>query len=504
MSALDPPRRAARIGCWLAGDHHVHTQYSRDGRHTILDQATRARQFGLDWMVVTDHGGPEHVRVGVIRTAPDIAAARRALPGSLLFQGVEWNIPGAEHGTVFVAPGARDVEVLQQFERDYDGVVRDAQAWTPDNEALAVAAIGWLGQQVDTRRVADALMVANHPARQGLDSPHEIRGWRDTDPRIAVGFEGAPGHQAAGLPRSVGPGENRGYYGRDRGTNPNSFLPYPQEAYRTWGGFDWMTATVGGLWDSLLAEGRQWSITANSDSHEVYLHTADRPAGRDDESYFEATGFYPGAVYDGVPNPTAGDFWPGQYSRTVVGATRRSYRAVMRGLRDGAVWVDHGHLISALDLQVRSCAGDAAPATLGSTLQVAAGAEVEIVVRIDCARLPHAGGEIPRLNRVDLIVGAVDVRGPDDRDAFTAPHTRVVRSWDTSGAAGTIELTHRLGRVDSPLYVRVRGTDARFSQVGALGAAIDPHGPRMDIPGDSDPWLDLWFYSNASFVAVTR
>src|SRR5262249_20061307 len=32
----------------------------------------------------------------------------------------------------------------------------------------------------------------------------------------------------------------------------------PLESYRTWGGFDWFTATVGGLWDSMLAKGRPW------------------------------------------------------------------------------------------------------------------------------------------------------------------------------------------------------------------------------------------------------
>ncbi len=32
-----------------------------------------------------------------------------------------------------------------------------------------------------------------------------------------------------------------------------------------------MTSTVGGLWDSLLAEGEAWWITASSDSHQVYL-----------------------------------------------------------------------------------------------------------------------------------------------------------------------------------------------------------------------------------------
>jgi hypothetical protein len=25
---------------------------------------------------------------------------------------------------------------------------------------------------------------------------------------------------------------------------------------------------------------------------------------------------------------------------------------------------------------------------------------------------------------------------------------------------------------------------------------IDPAGPAQDVPGDADPWQDLWFYTN--------
>jgi hypothetical protein len=53
------------------------------------------------------------------------------------------------------------------------------------------------------------------------------------------------------------------------------------------GGFDQMTATLGGLWDSLLGEGRRWWITSTSDSHVNW---------RDGGS----------------------DFWPGEYSKTYV------------------------------------------------------------------------------------------------------------------------------------------------------------------------------------------
>jgi hypothetical protein len=487
------PTSPTRVGTWLAGDHHIHTQYSPDAIYTVADQAQHARAYGLDWLVITDHGGPNHVRVGVEATNPDIVAARDALPGTLIFQGLEWNIPAAEHGTVFVAPGRDEVPVLKQFEQDYDGSVRGAGASTPANEALAVAGVQWLGAQVDARRVQDALFLANHPARQGIDSPHEIRAWRDADPRIAVGFEGAPGHQAAGLPNGARSG--RGFY-TNAGTNPNRFVGYPPESFRTWGGFDWMTATVGGLWDSLLAEGKPWWISANSDSHFNYGATAARGPG----SNFAADGFYRDPVYAGDVDLGAGDYWPGLYSRTVVGAQKAGYLEVMAALREGRVWVDHGRLVKGVDMVVRRVGQGGPGYALGSTVAVPRGTRLELSITIALQDLPNWASFVPVLNRVDLVQGRVEVAGPADRDTFVAPDTRVVRSWDTSGTSGTIELVQPLGAVETPFYVRARGTDANFSQPGYLGAAIDPEGPKLDVVGDADPWEDLWFYTNPIFV----
>lgn len=169
--------------------------------------------------------------------------------------------------------------VLKEFENVYDGTFTGSGASTPANQALATAGIAFLANAVAARRVADALMLANHPARRGINSPHEIRAWRDAAPTIAIGMEGAPGHQAAGIPKPLGPGGGRGFYEASPGAA--SFPGYPLESYRTFGGFDWMTATVGRLWDSLLAEGKPWWITANSDSHVVYTDTAVRGPGID-------------------------------------------------------------------------------------------------------------------------------------------------------------------------------------------------------------------------------
>ncbi len=477
---------------WLAGDHHIHTQYSSDAIYRVIDQVRHGRAYGLDWMVITDHGGVQHARIGVEKVNPDIRAARDSLPDALVFQGLEWNIPGAEHGTVFVHPGNQEVNVLKQFENDYDGSVVGAGAGTPQNEALAIAGLTFLADAVRTRRVADAMFLANHPARRGVDSPHEIRNWRDAAPTIAVGFEGAPGHQAAGIPQPSGPGSGRGFYAG--GPSADSFAGYPPESYRTWGGFDWMTATVGGLWDSLLAEGRPWWISANSDAHFVYLDTAVRGPGSD----FDANGFHEDPVHGVAPNTGGGDFWPGYYSRTHVGARKVGYTEVMDGIRAGRVWVDHGNLVEALDVRAR-VRGNKAGVPLGGVLRVRRGEQADLAIVLDPAVLPNWAQFVPKLARVDVVRGAVT--GPvADKDTFSTPDTRVVASFDVSGRAERITVTYRLGRVEEPFYVRLRGTDGNRSAVGPGGAGVDPHAPAIDVLGDADPWVDLWFYTNPIWV----
>ncbi|WP_440102241.1 PHP domain-containing protein [Streptosporangium sp. H16] len=478
---------------WLAGDHHIHTQYSSDGIYKVSDQVQHGNAYGLDWMVITDHGGTTHAKIGVDKVNPDIVAARQAVKDALVFQGLEWNIPGAEHGTVFVAPGRNEVATLKEFENSFDGGVKNAGASTPQNEALAIAGLNFLADAVRRRRVEAALFFANHPSRKGLDSPHEIRAWRDAQPGIAVGMEGAPGHQAAGIPKPHGPGGGRGFY--DSNPGADSFPAYPAESYKTFGGFDWMTSTVGGLWDSLLAEGKSWWITANSDSHSVYADTSDRGPGSD----FNANGKYNDPVYRGSQNLAAGDFWPGFYSRTHVGAKDFSYTAVMDGLREGRVWVDHGGLISALVVRARQAGRGQRGVSLGDTLHVRKGAKVELVIEITLANQPNWAQYVPTLARVDVIQG--DVTGPAaDKDVFTTSATKVVKSFEVGRNTGTVTFTYQLGAVDRPVYVRLRGTDGNRSAPGLLGAAIDPAGPQIDVFGDGDPWKDLWFYSNPIWV----
>ena len=100
----------------------------------------------------------------------------------------------------------------------------------------------------------------------------------------------------------------------------------------TMGGFDQMPAKVGGLWDSMLGEGRHWWITSTSDSHVNW---------RDGGS----------------------DFWPGEYSKTYV-KSQKNYGDIMEDLRNGHVFVTTGELIPELDIKVQ--AGENTPLNAGS------------------------------------------------------------------------------------------------------------------------------------------
>ncbi|MFF8871680.1 histidinol-phosphatase [Streptomyces massasporeus] len=488
---------------YLVGDHHVHSVYSHDAKYTFSQLARAGAEYGLDWMVFNEHSNFGHAHYGAELEHAEIVKARARNPRQLIFQGLEWYIPAAEHCTVFAAPGPHETELLTQFELAYDGKLLGytegsaGAADTARNEAHAVRAIKWLAQQRRSGYVDDVLVIANHPLRLGIDSPHEMRAWRDAAPEIMIGMEGAPGAQGAALPGWRGSTSIRGEY--ENKPSAQSWPGYPPEAYVTYGGFDWATATVGGLWDSMLAEGSLYSVTTNSDNHRTVFDTwknGDWPAGQN----FDNTGRLPDPVNTGTPQPGS-DFWPGEFSRTHVGVTRYGYRSVMAGLRAGRVWLDHGHLLDGLDVRLKRDCDAGRGVTLGGRLRVRKSERITLYVTVTSASRPNPRGILPELAHVDVIRGAV--RGPvADRDSWRAPDTRVVQTKDVAGRKGTYTLRIPLTAGDESFYVRLRGSDGNRHGAGYLGASVDPNGPIPHEPGNGDPWADTWFYSNPVFVDV--
>lgn len=320
-------------------------------------------------------------------------------------------------------------------------------------------------------------------------------------------MEGAPGHQAAGLP-APGMARGRGLY--DSNPGKFSFPGYPAESYRTWGGFDWMAATVGGMWDSLLAEGKPWWITTTSDGHQGCGDWVKNPVDPlDQTSYdnipydgeghtFTSTGRFPDPVGAGRPIAEYSSFPPGAYNKTWVGATGYSHREVMRAMWAGRMWVGLGDLIAGLDVRLRPRGSHRPGVPMGSTMTTRKGDAVEVVIRVDLADRANFAGLLPKLARVDLILGRIT--GPSaDRSSSHTPHTKVAKSWEIRERAGTVELVYPI-TIDGPFYVRVRGTDGKRSAPGYHGSAVDPAGPAQDVVGQANPWEDLWFYSNPIFA----
>lgn len=144
---------------WLAGDHHIHTQYSNDAMYPVATQVQRAATYGLSWMTVTDHGNVPFATYSVPSLVADIAAARKTHGGKILvFTGLEWNIPAGEHTTLMLAPGRNEARLLQEFVTRYDARVNGTRDGTPANEAVAIEALKFLKNAVATpdRRCAGA------------------------------------------------------------------------------------------------------------------------------------------------------------------------------------------------------------------------------------------------------------------------------------------------------------------------------------------------------------
>lgn len=441
ISAQDEPLE------WLAGDHHVHSEFSAgwqknhrdptaaplpvlggDSAHTTLQNARAAQRFGLSWMVTTDHGGPRHSELNRRIAWPVLEDVRETLreEGSplILFYGLEFDTPGGEHSTLMMPRSSHERDDLYAIESGFaerDGWPTDPARDTKPRMLDALRAMAKLSPA--------PLLIANHPSRTatgreqwGLHAPDEFRQWMDAAPGVAIGMEGIPGHQAAhsrdGLDNNH---VSRGLYG----------------GYATLGGFDQMTAILGGAWDAMLAQGRHWWITGSSDSH-------------------------------GHSSEGGADYWPGEYTKTWVHA-RRTPDAIMDGLRQGRVFVTTGDLVTGLSLTL----DNGRAVELGSTITMNSHVPQTLTIRLALGGKPEA-----MLDHLDIIVGS--------RKADGQPDTRILKRFTLSRAQrekGTAEFYLSLAEMHHASYLRLRGTNTLQGE--PLPDAID-----------EDPWADLWFYSN--------
>lgn len=453
------PDRPSEARTWLAGDHHIHSRFSvgwdksKDPPTPILGgdaiypthmNALMAKHYGLSWMVTTDHGGPNHSKFNLETAYPELLQSRTVVPEVLQFYGMEFDTPGADHSSFIIPHSHDESQTLFNIEHRYSKKEPHPLDPDRDTEEKMIEALEYVRDLP-----LPPVHIAHHASRSAKDlgvygqtTPAELRNWNDTAPKVSVGMEGAPGHQAKAInpDGSIDPDGARGSY----------------RNFPTMGGFDQMTARLGGFWDSLLGEGRHWWITSTSDSHVNW-----REGGS--------------------------DFWPGEYSKTYVYA-EKSYEDVLEGIRHGRVFVTLGDLISELYV---TAAAQNEEASIGETLPVAQSADVQVTIRLCDPAGPNHRDENPQVARVDLIVG--DITGPvSDRTQDTNPTTKVVKRFtaaDWTREGEIVTMTYTLPNVDRSSYIRVRGTNTDLLE------------PEPDPPGE-DPWADLWFYSNPIFLEI--
>ena len=122
---------------WLAGDHHIHSEFSADypqgndsavppmpvlaadGRYSIPTNAAMAREHGLAWMVSTDHGGPLHSKLNYEQAYPALQRSRKQVPEVVQFYGMEFDTPAGDHSSLIVPHTHHEREALQEVESRY-------------------------------------------------------------------------------------------------------------------------------------------------------------------------------------------------------------------------------------------------------------------------------------------------------------------------------------------------------------------------------------------------
>lgn len=363
----------------------------------------------------------------------------------------------------------------------------------------------------------------------GFNIEH-LRDFNNAAPTVAFGMETQPGHGASA---------NRGEYQVAR--NTINGVKVDSVGGTTWGGTGVYGSKIGGVWDAMLGEGRNFWYFASSDWHNRGIF------GPDDRRSTQ-------------------DFYPGEYARDFVmsrnGADKLRPQTIVDGLRSGNSFASSGQLIDRLAFI--ACASYAGPgarsnaavealavaaatrntdidstgcATMGEKLVVRPGAEivVSVVVRDPAGTnyspytfpnpsLQQIGVNqplnMPVLDHIDLIRGLVtgykDPAAADysgawpstwlvNPDMATVPagaknlSAAVIKTFAQGSGWTTVsstvdntqflKMTMRIPAVAASQYIRLRGTN--------MPAAVP-----FETDASGNPLADL--YTNANDLTKLR
>ena len=512
------------------------------------------------WQMIEEFQFPETARLSKLFQRPMIYAA------------LESNVPGHEHLSMSILGDQRpfnwrgnpgNATALAEFEYRFDrsdtdrsgkggtpGVI-DSGIWkgkvpnasgagqgTANHNNKAVPSVAWLQANFPL----DSYYVPAHVERAGVFDPNGNRGFNvehfrdfnNAGPTVAVGFETMPGHQAS---------NTRGEYQANFG-GPG----IDSVGVTTFGGTGIYGAKIGGLWDAMLGEGRNWFFYASSDWHNrgqfspfVRESTQDFYPGEYQKLYIprpvQESRLRPQQVVDSVRNgnsySVAGDLITNELKFTAEIVDERH---------------DNGHGRDQGNDRDHDRDGDKV-ARMGETLVVPRGKSVKVTLTVTVPKGPNNSPysfnnpsllqigvrqplNKPVLDHIDFIRGNVTgVIAPNDPNYTNATNpsasiyaTFDKRKWKESGRTRT--MTFIISNIQGNQYIRARGTnlpagtpfetdlqgnplnDLPLSKIPCTDPACPAH---MQVDGagnklasfDIAAWSDLWFYTNPIFIRVS-
>jgi hypothetical protein len=604
LAASTPANALDSTDSYMAGDFHNHTTCT-DGTVSITTLINKSiNTFGLEWMAQAGHGGtgtrdcryddPEgdssktgtgklwEQTIGAAAIQGDVSLSTSSSPDGLphramwrwqmlkdyvypqvallskqfrntmLYAGLETNVPGHEHTSMTVL-GAQtpwdlqgkigNADALAEFEYRFDRSdsdmsgfggapgVANSGIWkgkvpnasgaglgTANHQNKAVPSVAWMQANYPLQ----SYYVPAHVERAGVFDPNGNRGFNvehfrdfnNAGPTVAVGFETMPGHQAS---------SNRGEYRQNFG-GPG----IDSAGVTTFGGVGIYGAKIGGVWDALLGEGRNWFFYASSDWHNR------------------------GAFSPYVRQSTQ-DFYPGEYQKLYIPRPQHANfrpQDVVDAVRYGNSFSVSGDLITGdFGYAAEIEGGGSVKAKMSETLVVPRGQSVRITLIVNKPAKPNNSPysfnnpsllqlglqqplNRPVLDHVDFIRGNITgVVSPSSANYTngTNPSAMIIATFNASkwvASGNKLTMSFVIPNIQGNQYVRARGTNlpvATPNETDALGNPLndlptstilctDPACPsHMQTSGagaklssyDVASWADLWFYSNPIFIRVS-
>jgi hypothetical protein len=219
----------------------------------------------------------------------------------------------------------------------------------------------------------------NPDGNNGFNVEH-LRNFNNAGASVAFGFETQPGHGAS---------DARGEYRPDR-NNIGGVLT-DSVGGTTYGGTGVYGAQIGGVWDALLGEGRNWWFFASSDWHNRGSF------GPDDRR-------------------TTQDFYPGEYQRDFVMTKKAgtnellTAQEIVDGLRSGNSWTSSGQIIDRLAFV--ACPGKN---ITNQALEAAVLQAATDNTQVDLPSCVTMGDKV-QVNAGDDVVVAIAVRDPEGKN----------------------------------------------------------------------------------------